>query len=210
MQDSVSEHCESDEHCGLVVSSCLHWTSASPIYPGKQWQDIVLRGRVSTTLHSALVPHGLVSVHGFLHSPLKQANLLAQSASIVHFVVSTIGAMVQDWCGFPEYPGGHLQVGWCPETVHIALGAQSHGSTHLRFLQASWDGQSTSCVHWGVSQLTNGLPSEPGGQRHLPFPPSGSQYAPIPHFVSRHGSIHCLLTHDSVIGHSESVRQPMS
>lgn len=45
---------------------------------------MVLNGRVSTTEHSALTPHGFVSMHGFLQIPLKQASLLGQSASIRH------------------------------------------------------------------------------------------------------------------------------
>lgn len=62
----------------------LHSTSASPTYPGGQRQAMVRSGSVSTTEHSANLPHGVVSTHGFLQAPLKQASLLEQSASIRH------------------------------------------------------------------------------------------------------------------------------
>jgi len=70
----------------------LHSTSASPTKPGKQLHDIVLSGNVSTTLQAAFAAHGFVSMHGLRHVPLKQASLLAQSASTVHWGCTTIGA----------------------------------------------------------------------------------------------------------------------
>ena len=42
---------------------------------------ITLAGSSSLTVHSALGAQGLITKQGFLHSPEKQANLLAQSAS---------------------------------------------------------------------------------------------------------------------------------
>lgn len=62
----------------------LHSISASPTYPGKHKHDIVLKGKVSTTVHSALTPHGFISAQGFRQNPLKHANLLGQSESILH------------------------------------------------------------------------------------------------------------------------------
>lgn len=45
-----------------------------------------------TTEHSALAPQGFVSIQGFRQVPLKQANLLAQSASCLHSTEGGIGA----------------------------------------------------------------------------------------------------------------------
>ena len=68
----------------------LHSMSASPMYPGSHSQTIVRKGNVSTTVQIAFRLHGLVSRHGFLHWPLKHANLLGQSASAVHSRDGTI------------------------------------------------------------------------------------------------------------------------
>lgn len=62
----------------------LHSTSAFPINPGRQTQDIVLRGKLSITTHFAFLPHGSVSRQGFKHFPLKHASPLAHSESILH------------------------------------------------------------------------------------------------------------------------------
>lgn len=47
---------------------------------------------MSTTEHSAFRTHGLVSMHGFLQVPLKQASFDGQSASCVHSGALTTGA----------------------------------------------------------------------------------------------------------------------
>jgi len=44
---------------------------------------MVLSGNVSTTVQAAFTAQGFVSMHGLRHVPLKQASLLAQSASTV-------------------------------------------------------------------------------------------------------------------------------
>lgn len=58
--------------------------SALPTKPGSHVHTIVRNGSESTTEQMACAPHGRVSEHGFLHTLLKQANLLGQSASTVH------------------------------------------------------------------------------------------------------------------------------
>lgn len=62
----------------------LHSLSASPINPVLHIHDIVLKGKVSITTQSALIPHGSVCKQGFKHFPLKQARPEAHSESIVH------------------------------------------------------------------------------------------------------------------------------
>lgn len=141
----------------------LHSLSASPIYPGKQMQDMVLSGRESTTTHSALTPHGLVSVHGFLHLPLKQANLLGQSASILHSDITT-GWILHDTNGFPMYPGGHEHCGLWLLTEQMADKPHLHGSSQRSFLQAKLYGHSLSVVHSGLSHRMKGSPLKFSGQ----------------------------------------------
>lgn len=89
----------------------LHSFSASPTYPSRHVQTIVRRGSESTTEQTALAPHGLVSKQGFLHSPLKHASLLGQSASILQLGSTFSGIISQDLEGFPVNPGGHRQDG---------------------------------------------------------------------------------------------------
>lgn len=72
------------KHKKLDTLPLVHSLSALPINPDLQIHDIVLKGRVSITTHSALMPHGSVSKQGFIHFPLKQANPEAHSESIVH------------------------------------------------------------------------------------------------------------------------------
>lgn len=59
-------------------------TSPCPLKPSLQTQDMVLLGRVSKTLHSALATHGLISLQGFLQSGAKQACWLGHSPSAWH------------------------------------------------------------------------------------------------------------------------------
>ena len=68
-------------------------SSPLPVKPGTQVQDIVLKGRVLWTVHSALVAHGDMASQGFLHFSCKQASLLGQSLSVVHstFGIGTVG-----------------------------------------------------------------------------------------------------------------------
>jgi len=69
----------------LIGAQC--W-SPFPVNPGRQVQVMVLSGRVSYTLHSALVVHGVNVEHGFLQSPrlflTMQTSLLGQSRSSLH------------------------------------------------------------------------------------------------------------------------------
>lgn len=89
----------------IVNLPLRHPMSASPTYPGSQRQIMVRRGRVSTTSQMALAPQGCVTSQGFLHSPLKQANLLGHSASMVQPSGCT-GSSSQRTVGFPLYPAG--------------------------------------------------------------------------------------------------------
>ncbi len=57
-------------------------TSPWPLKPSWQVQDMVLRGRVSKTLQSALATHGLISRQGLRQSPEKQASWLGHSPSV--------------------------------------------------------------------------------------------------------------------------------
>lgn len=90
----ISNFCISDGNWFFVKVPGRHSMSASPIYPGKHKQDIVLNGNVSTTEHSAFIPHGFVSIHGFLHNPEKHASLLGQSESILHCGCFSCGAKI--------------------------------------------------------------------------------------------------------------------
>ncbi len=85
----------------LLPANCLqillHWVSPFPVYPSKQVQVIVRRGRVSYTLHTAFCAQGLIAAQGFLHLfvcplVLKQASWLGHSPSWSHPPSSTTGS----------------------------------------------------------------------------------------------------------------------
>lgn len=139
----------------------LHPISALPTKPGSHVQTIVLSGSESTTEQTALVPHGLVSMHGFLQTLLKQANFDGQSASTVHWGVGSACTGVHLVYASPTYPGKHLHVATWLSTRHWAPGAQLHGSWQRSLTHAKWNGQSLFVVHSGRSQAINGLPRYP-------------------------------------------------
>jgi hypothetical protein len=75
---------------GGQVLTGVHSSEASPSYPGKQIQIMVRTGRVSSTWHSAWMPHGSARVQGFKHWPRMQAVFEGQSMSDVQ-PTSTVG-----------------------------------------------------------------------------------------------------------------------
>lgn len=120
----------------------LHPMSALPTKPGSHVHTIVRSGNESTTEQTAFDPHGRVSMHGFLHTLLKQAILLGQSASTVHCGFSSICTRTQRAYASPTKPGRHLHVAMWLSTRHWASGAHVHGSWHRSLVQARWKGQS--------------------------------------------------------------------
>lgn len=142
----------------------LHPISALPTKPGSQVQTNVRSGSESTTEQTACGPHGRVSMHGFLHTLLIQANFDGQSASTVHCGVTLESTNRHPVYGSPTCPGKHLHVATWLSTRHWAPGAQSHGSWQRSLIHAKWNGQSWFVVHSGRSQATNGLPRYPSRQ----------------------------------------------
>ncbi len=178
---------------GGHVFTGVHSSEASPSYPSRQTQVMVRTGRVSSTLHSALIPQGSASLHRSTHWFLRQTVVgMGQSLSWMQsvtaekntpplrhlkrnggkgqsdFSISCLLPILHVPSRSPTCPGGHLQLTSCPTTRHSSVGSHgfriSQGSSHTLLMQAWSGGHSVLWVHSRLLQVTNGSPVRSGGQ----------------------------------------------